>query len=118
MPAAALGNADLVFFGQASFLGEAVTDQADSPIEEFTEFSVEGVWKGPAQKRLRIYTQTSKPHCAYAFEAGKRYLVYANRDRKRFSNRFRASACSRTKPADHSLPDLAILGDPEHRFDR
>ena len=118
MPAAALESADLVFFGQASFLGEAVTEQADRPIEEFTEFSVEGVWKGPAQERLRIYTRIAAPHCAYTFEAGKRYLVYAKLDSKRFSNRYRASLCSRTKTADHSLPDLAILGDPAQRFDR
>ena len=52
------------------------------------------MWKGPAQKRLRIYTRIAAPHCAYTFEAGKRYLVYAKLDSKRFSNRYRASVCS------------------------
>ena len=117
-PAAALERADLVFFGRASFVGEAIADESGSPIEEFMEFSVEGVWKGPAQKRLRVYTKAAEPHCAFDFEAGKSYLVYANRDPKPYSNRFRASACSRTRPSRHALPDLAILGTPAHQFER
>lgn len=117
-PTAALESADLVFFGRASFVGEAVTDESGSPVEEFTEFSVEGVWKGPAQERLRVYTRTAEPHCAFDFEIGRSYLVYALRDPDRDSNRFRSSACSRTRRSDHALPDLAILGTPPHRFDR
>ena len=117
-PTVARETADLVFFGRASFVGEAVADESGSPIEEFMEFSVEGVWKGPAQKRLRVYTKTAEPHCAFDFEVGRSYLVYAFRDPAPYSNHFRSSACSRTRRSSHALPDLAILGTPPHRFER
>jgi len=117
-PAEALAEADLVFFGLASFVGESVTEESGSPIEEFVEFSVEGVWKGPAQERLRVYTNVGKPHCAFQFEIGQSYLVYAKRDPKPYSNRFRSSVCSRTRSSAHALPDLAILGPPSHQFER
>ncbi|HJO24159.1 MAG: hypothetical protein QF890_12215 [Myxococcota bacterium] len=116
-PDVALESADLVFFGRASFVGE-VADETGNPVEEFMEFSVDGVWKGPPQKRLRVYTRITQSQCAFVFEAGRIYLVYASRDPASHSNRFRSSICSRTRRSDHALPDLAIIGAPPHRFER
>ncbi len=105
---------DLIFFGRASVL--AVTELGDSGVEdEFAEFAVDGVWKGPPQRTLRVYTSDGDPHCAYPFEAGQLYLVYAKREKKAFSNRFRTSACTRTVEGEAALPDLAILGLPQER---
>lgn len=118
LPGRALEQADLVFFGRASFVGRAPgEDGGDDPDLSFVEFSVEGVWKGPAQSRLRVHPSSSAAGCAIAFKPGKSYLVYAYRDTTAYSNRFHTSVCSRTRVAEHALPDLAILGAPQHRFD-
>jgi hypothetical protein len=117
LPGPALEQADLVFFGRVSFAGRGPGDDAGDPKLDFVEFSVEGVWKGPAQARLRVHPSTSGPECSVAFEASKRYLVYAYLDASAYSNRYHTSVCSRTREAEHSAPDLAILGAPPHRFE-
>ena len=114
-PLDALEHYDLVFFGEASFVGvsEGAPERGG---EEFVEFSTEGLWKGPAQRRLRVYTSDGDPHCAYAFEPGRRYLVFAKLEDAAFAYRYRTSACARTTAASTALPDLAILGEPPTRI--
>ena len=114
-PLDAFDGYDLIFFGQASFIGLASTE-ADAPPDEFVEFSVEGIWKGPVQRRLRVHTADGNPDCPFRFVLGKHYLVYARQEEIAFSNRYRTSACARTAEASQALPDLAILGDPSERL--
>ena len=118
LPGPALEQADLVFFGQVSFAGRSSGVDADDPKHDFVEFAVDGVWKGPAQERLRVHATHAKDVCAVPFVPGKSYLVYAYLDDAAFSHRYHTSVCSRTRKAEHSAPDLAILGAPEHRFER
>jgi hypothetical protein len=115
-PLDAFDGYDLIFFGQASFVGIGETGDTGPP-DEFVEFSVEGIWKGPVQRRLRVHTTDGDPHCAFRFILGKRYLVYARHEKIAYSNRYRTSACARTAKASHSLPDLAILGEPGERLE-
>lgn len=113
-PLDAFDSFDLIFFGRASVV--AAIEIGDTGVEdEFAEFAVDGLWKGPEQRTLRVFTSESDPLCAYRFEAGKNYLVYARREEKAFSNRYRTSACTRTIEGNAALPDLAILGTPVAR---
>jgi len=114
-PLDALEFYDLVFFGEASFVGLSEDDPARGA-DEFVEFATEGLWKGPVQRRLRVYTSDADPRCAFSFTPGKRYLVFAKLEDAAWSNRYRTSACARTAPADRALPDLAILGEPPQRL--
>ncbi|MBW2268347.1 MAG: hypothetical protein JRH16_07200 [Deltaproteobacteria bacterium] len=115
-PLEAFDRYDMIFFGQASFVGvSALGDSGDE--DEFVEFSVEGIWKGLVQRRLRVHTTEGDPLCAYRFTLGKRYLVYARLESISFSNRYRTSACARTTEASRALPDLAILGPPHSRLE-
>jgi hypothetical protein len=113
-PLAAFDSYDLIFFGQARILGVSDIREPDSE-DEFIEFAVEGIWKGPVQPRLRVHTSESDPLCAYKFVLGRDYLVYARLEDKPFSNRYRTSVCARTTEAARALPDLAILGPPSDR---
>ena len=115
-PLEAFEHYDMIFFGLASFLG--ISEAGDVGNEdEFVEFSVEGLWKGPAQRRLRVHTTDGDPLCAFRFKLGARYLVYASREDVAFSNRYRTSACARTTGSSQAMPDLAVLGPPNERFE-
>jgi hypothetical protein len=115
-PLEALEHYDMIFFGLASFLG--ISESGDLGNEdEFVEFSVEAIWKGPVQRRLRVHNTDGDPLCAFRFKLGARYLVYALHEDVPFSNRYRTSACARTTGASSALPDLAILGTPNERLD-
>jgi hypothetical protein len=115
-PLEALESYDMIFFGQASFTGLSETGDSGNE-EEFAEFSVEGIWKGPVQRRLRVHTSEGDPLCAFRFTLGERYLVYANLEDVPYSTRYRTSRCTRTAEASHALPDLAVLGPPQERFE-
>ena len=116
-PLEAFEHYDMIFFGLASFLG--ISESGDLGNEdEFVEFSVEAIWKGPVQRRLRVYNTDGDPLCAFRFKLGARYLVYARHEDIPFSNRYRTSACMRTAGASQALPDLAILGTPKERLEK
>lgn len=114
-PIDALEHYDMIFFGEASILG--LSDAGDSDREEFVEFSVEGIWKGPIQRRLRVHTNDGDPRCSFRFILGQQYLVFASLEDVAYAARYRTSACSRTTRASHALPDLAILGAPQDRLE-
>ena len=115
-PLEALERYDMIFFGLASFVG--ISEPGDSATEdEFVEFSVEGIWKGLVQRRLRVHTHDGDPLCAYRFTLGKHYLVYARLEKTAFASRYRTSTCARTTEASRALPDLAILGPPQTRLE-
>ena len=75
---------------------------------------VHQVWKGPAEKELKVHTAGSSAACGYAFVKGTTYLVYAVRDE---ADPLRVSLCSRTAPLDHAKDDLEYLGKPQHDFE-
>ena len=69
-------------------------------------FQVETVWKGPAAKTLVASTARYGASCGYEFEAGNRYLVYANGAESGLT----VSLCSRTRPISQATQDLDQLG--------
>lgn len=50
--------------------------------------------------------------CAYAFERGERYLVYASR----YEDGLQTGACDRTAPLAEAEKDLDALGPPADRL--
>ena len=116
-PLEAFEHYDMIFFGQASFFGIAESGDLGNE-DEFVEFSVEALWKGPMQRRLRVHNTEGDPLCTFRFKLGARYLVFASHEDLPFSNRYRTSACARTAGASHALPDLAILGTPIERLEK
>ena len=71
-------------------------------------------WKGEPLPDIFLFTEQyqaadysiSVVDCAYRFEVGKRYLVYAGF----FLGRLRAIYCSRTSEIDKAAEDLKLLG--------
>ena len=115
-PANALERADLVFFGRVSefYRGAGLRPHG----QQYWEFEVEGLWKGPPQPRIRIYAfdfDGRQSSCDMSFHVGTRYLVYAYL-KEQSPNRFRVHLCSRTTIGESSLKDLSFLGQPPHRF--
>jgi len=89
----AKASADVVFSGKVIEINESTV-----------KFSVEGLWKGaPAHEIVMPYSAGGSivSDCAYRFELGEEYLVYAS-----WSG---ANKCSRTTVLGHAAADVQIL---------
>ena len=110
-------NARAVFLGTVVSSeyreGAKYPDGKDAGEELTMRFSVERWWKGNLTPEVVLFTEqyrapdlsVSVVNCAYQFEVGKRYLVYAVLDGK-----LRAAYCSRTSEAEKAGEDLRVLG--------
>ena len=83
--------------------------------EELTmRFRVERWWKGNLMPEVILFTEQyrgpdlsiSVVNCAYQFEVGKRYIVYAGV----LDGKLRAIYCSRTSEVEKAREDLRLLG--------
>lgn len=86
-----------------SFFGMRVRH---GPQEQRFALSVDEPFKGIARSTIELATARDSAACGYAFEPGRRYLVFAGLN----DDRLWVSLCSSTAPAD-SVPadDLAKL---------
>jgi hypothetical protein len=83
------------------------------PLGREVVFQVSRTWAGVTARRVSLFMDTSD--CAFAFEAGHRYVVFARRDAK---GRPTTSICMRTSEADRAQEILKALGQskPPHRL--
>jgi hypothetical protein len=94
-------------FMDAVFLGTVLDVARDvDGRQAVVRLKVEKVWKGAKCAEATVVTGVGGGDCGYAFEAGKRYLVYASSD----EGKLRTSLCTRTRPAAQAEEDLAALG--------
>ena len=119
-------NALAVFSGRvisSEYRDTPVVFQDGKPQKELTvRFKVERWWKGYDVTEVFLFTEQyqavdfsiSVSDCAIQFEAGKRYLVYANF----FFDRLRASYCSRTAVLERAKEDLKILNRLESKTEK
>ncbi len=115
----------------AVFSGEMVRDGIEDPEPEDGAmfggigFRVDEAWKGVSGESAVVYGQSTayygeleaddivtESSCAYPFEKGENYLVYANR----YEDGFRVESCSGTAPLDDAGEDLRALGAPADRL--
>lgn len=107
-------RADLVF------LGRVVTERGAGlhPTQDrYWEFEVTSLWKGPAQREIRIYAHPVEggvSSCDRIFVVGDSYLVFAFTE-PGFPNRFQSDRCSGTVSAANATQALAVIGDPPVR---
>ena len=88
------------------FVGE-VTEVIAKPDDFFVtvKFKIERTWSDKEfQKELAITTGKDDGSCGYAFEKGKKYLVYAFKD----NNKLSTNICTRTSVAKQNK-DIAFL---------
>lgn len=117
-PARSLDRADLVFFGtvEATSPPSAPSGSSDDWTPVYWEFSVQRIWKGEKQSRVRLHARAASPmvsDCEFPFQRGVAYLVYAYRIE---SGLFETNKCGRTIEATDSSDDLKALGEPLYRF--
>jgi hypothetical protein len=79
------------------------------PLGREVIFQVSSAWAGVAARRVSLFMDDSD--CAFAFEAGHHYVVFAHRDQK---GRPTTSVCTRTSQADRAEAVLKALGPPRH----
>lgn len=115
----------------AVFSGEMVRGGIEDPAPEDgtmvggIEFRVDETWKGVSGGSAVVYGQDTiyygeleegetyvASSCAYPFEKGERYLVYASR----YEDGFRVEGCGRTTPLANAGEDLRALGPPTARL--
>jgi hypothetical protein len=82
------------------------------PLGREVVFQVSREWAGGTARRISLFMEASD--CAFVFEAGHRYLVFARRDAK---GRPTTSICTRTSETDRAREVLNALGrsKPPHR---
>ena len=83
------------------------------PLGREVVFQVSREWAGGTTRRLSLYVDASD--CAFVFEAGHHYVVFARRDTK---GRPTTSTCTRTAETDRAQDVLKVLGrsKPPHRL--
>lgn len=110
-PCESFGSADAVFAGTvvSARENERPKQRDRSEIDwspRAFKFSVEQAYLGVAGTEIEVFTGTGGGDCGYQFRIGQRYLVYAYRDKEKFTT----SICTRTKPFVNATEDLAFLG--------
>ncbi len=118
---AAYDGADAVFAGEMVRGGLEDPDPADGTMMGGVEFRVIDAWKGVSEDSVVLYGQemvyygeieegemVGSSSCAYIFEKGGRYLVYADR----FEDGFTTGTCDGTTKLEDAGKDLEALGPP------
>ena len=101
-PTEALERSAAVFAGRVvSMEVSRVLKSGTDPVA--VEFNVKTIWKGPADRTIRLTTPVFEASCGYSFNIGVEYLVYSR-------NGSEVSLCSRTKPLWEARDDVAELG--------
>ena len=92
-------------FWETPLVFDAVVASVDEDAFSAT-LDVRHVWKGKVPARVKVPSGDS-PACIYNFIAGKRYLVFGDRDPR--DGRFRVSLCSATTEWDGTGRDADFL---------
>ena len=79
------------------------------PLGREVIFQVSRAWAGVTSRRVSLFMDDSD--CAFAFEAGHRYVVFARHDQK---GRPTTSVCMRTSEADRAEAVVKALGPARH----
>jgi hypothetical protein len=120
-----LRASDAVFSGEMVRDGIEDPEPGDGAMFGGIEFRVDESWKGVSGESAVVYGQSTayygeldagdivtESSCAYPFEKGENYLVYADR----YEDGFRVEPCSGTAPLDDAGEDLRALGAPADRL--
>jgi hypothetical protein len=92
-------RATMIFAGRVIALGDYSYYGAPSS----ATFQVVEVWEGPVEETIKVVPEGD---CAYYFEVGRQYIVYATEDQTGYT----VSSCSRTNILEYSVEDLQALG--------
>ena len=116
---------DAVFAGEMVRGGIEDPDPEDGTMIGGIRFRVLDAWKGVSGESVVLYGQGTAYYgelqegemvvsssCAYVFERGERYLVYASR----YEDGLQTGACDRTAPLAEAGKDLDALGPPADRL--
>lgn len=114
-----------VFSGEVVRGGVGDSLPKDGTMVGGIEFSVDEAWKGFSGESAVVYGQDANYYgeleegkmyaessCAYPFERGERYLVYASR----YEDGFWVEGCGRTTSLAGAGEDLRALGSPTGRL--
>lgn len=101
-------RAEAVFAGTVV---ESYRELSPSGLEWRVRLRIEQSWKGATGDELIVYTFGD---CAVSFEAGQKYLVYAQRQEGR--GRLITDTCMKTAAFGASADDLNKLGKPKERL--
>ncbi len=120
-----LRGSDAVFSGEMVRGGIEDPDPEDGTMIGGIQFRVLDAWKGVPGESVVLYGQEAAYYgeleegemvvfssCAYVFERGERYLVYASR----YEDGLQTGACDRTAPLAEAEKDLDDLGPPADRL--
>lgn len=120
-----LRGSDAVFSGEMVRGGVQDPDPEDGTMIGGIEFRVDRSWKGVSGDSAVVYGQATPYYgkleegqmytensCAYLFEKGRSYLIYASR----YEDGFQVGGCDRTAPLASADRDLDALGSPTDRL--
>lgn len=91
----------------AVFQGTAVKVASEGDAGYIVTFNNDTVWKGSVDDVATVRTARDSAACGFAFEEGKKYVVYAYEDE---GNGLATGLCSRTHELAINDPDVTELG--------
>lgn len=101
-------KADAVFAGTVRGIEDIGSDGGGVRLgEQLVRFDVTAAFRNAAVGALEV--MTGPGNCGYEFKLGRRYLVYAYKDRREHSERLLVSICSRTRPIEEAAEDLEYI---------
>jgi hypothetical protein len=105
-------RADVVFLGQAESV-ETTDSDSESYVDIFqtTTFYVIKAWKGEESKRILTRINIACCLCGYAFEEGRKYLVFGYKLDDGF---YSTSTCGLTTTGERADEFAAILDELAH----
>jgi hypothetical protein len=110
----AFAQSEVVFAGVVTAIEPAPTYPEGFvqgfPVSSLVHFRVQKRWKGAAATEL---TLTAASTCAYSFQLGRAYLVFAGSHGP--AGVLEASKCLPNKPYAQAAAELAFLGPPTAR---
>lgn len=104
-PAVAVEQAEAVFEARVEGV-QGATDPAGPGMVRY-ELLVSRVFKGEVTVNAQLVTRASSAACGRSLVVGRRYLIYAARDR---NGDLIDSLCSRTRQTSAADEDLVVLG--------
>jgi hypothetical protein len=102
----ALQQADAVFLGRADTLHDQL------------QFRIAKYWKGAKVDTVVVIHNGAPTTCAYPFEVGRSYLVYARLVPAETGAVLLTTICTRTAPAEAAGDDMRLLADLSPRATR
>jgi hypothetical protein len=93
---------------KAVFVGKLISINDESERgDRLVKFQVKQFWKGELTEEITVATENERNSCAYPFEKGKSYLIFADT----YNGKLYTGGCLPDREISRAAEELKILGE-------